>query len=154
MNATKNNSAHEIGVTKDAAFAREEQELAGVLGEFRRSVHAWSEVEFARERKPRPARRPLFGLRLAVASALLMIVAGMTGGIALHQHNADVAIQQARQNAEKQRQADEQARLKQLELQKQSATAQKDDALLDAIDRDVAQEAPTAMEPLASLMSR
>ncbi len=154
MNFTKNNSVHGGGTMQDAGFEQQEQELASVLAEFRNSVHAWSEREFARERKPVPVRRPLFGFRLAAASALLLLVAGITGGVALRQHLADAAIPQARQNAEKQRQADEQARMKQLEMQKKNAAARQDDALLDAIDSDVAQETPEAMEPLASLMGR
>lgn len=134
-------------------FAQQERELAEVLGAFRQSAHAWSDAEFNRERKIVPARRPLFGFRLAVASTLLMLAASITGGITVYQHYHDIAVTQARQDAEKKRLADEKARIDKMN-QDQMAGRSNDDALLADIDSDIAQESPAAMEPLASLMAR
>lgn len=137
-----------------ANFERDERELAEVLGSFRLSVHAWSDAEFNRERRVVPAHRPLFGFRLAAASCVLLLAAGITGGVAVHEHNQDVAIQQARQDAEMKRKAAEQAQLKKMQQEQLAAHSVNDDALLADIDSDIAQESPEAMQPLASLMTR
>jgi hypothetical protein len=153
MNFSKNKSTQATGAGEQTSFEREERELAEVLGTFRQSVHAWSDAEFNRERKILPVRKPLFGFRLVLASSLLMIAAGVTGGITVYQHYHDIAIIQAQKDADKKRQDDEKARLDKMN-QDQMAGRSNDDALLADIDSDIAQESPAAMEPLASLMAR
>ncbi len=159
MNFMKNKTTQRTEAAAQANFEgqdfdAQERELAEVLGAFRQSVHAWSDAEFNRERKLVPARRPLFGFRLAVASSLLMIAAGVTGGITVYQHYHDIAVTQARQDAEKKRLADEKARIDKMNQDQMAGHRENDDALLADIDSDIAQESPAAMEPLASLMAR
>jgi len=129
------------------SFENEDRELQAALRNFRDSVHAWSEEEMAR---PRQVRRvsgwvklmanPLLGWGMAGVLAAAVVTVPVT----VH-HERQVAAQRLAAVQEQQRQAAEAAaRLAQNSVD--------DEELLWHVDSDIAQAAPDAMEPLASLM--
>jgi hypothetical protein len=141
-------------------FESQEKELASVLGAYRQSVHAWSADLMERQPVRRFAHKPasswsVLTWRFATfAMSGLMLAALAGGGLIQYERNIDaknIAQQQANQKKlDEQKNADE----------KQAAEAQlaanqnmQDDELLAAVDSDVAQQTPEAMEPLASLMN-
>ncbi|MDR3723256.1 MAG: hypothetical protein P4K83_02050 [Terracidiphilus sp.] len=68
-----------------------EPELEQALGDFRASVKAWSEVEYARPRQAAASRREL-SWRLALSGAIcLVLVAGTLGEIYLHPRGPEQA---------------------------------------------------------------
>jgi type IV secretory pathway TrbF-like protein len=118
-----------------------EPELRQALGEFRLSVHAWSEAAYSRERGVAVAA-PRQSWRLAAGWALgfVLAVGGVSGGV-YQRHHSQVLAQIAQQQ--------------EIERQKQAALEKERDeeALLASVDTDVSQEVPSAMEPLAQLMA-
>jgi hypothetical protein len=122
----------------------QEKELEQVLAHFRQSVHAWSEAELSRPRTLAPAA-PHRSWRIASAWALGCVLAAgsLAGGLYDRHHRQELAAAAARE-ARAQQQAAEQ--------QLQAAARQQDAKLFADMDRDVSQEVPSAMEPLAQLM--
>jgi len=118
--------------------------LRQALGEFRDSVHAWSDAEWMRQRRLHAtvAHR---AWRLAAGWALAaVLLAGTTSGgvYAYHRHALAVQAAQARE-AERQRAiAAEQARHR----------AQQEEELLASVDSAVSRTVPSALEPLADLV--
>jgi hypothetical protein len=129
------------------SFETEDQELQAALKNFRASVHAWSELEMTR---PRQVRRISGWVRLMANPLLSWGMAGVLAAamvtipVTVH-HERQVAAQRLAAVQEQQRQAaDAAARLAQNSVD--------DEELLRHVDSDIAQAAPDAMEPLASLM--
>ena len=130
-------------------FENEDQDVQTALKNFRASVHAWSEQEMARPRQVQPVR--LSGWMRLMATPMLgwglasvLVVAGVTVPVRVH-HERQVAAMRQAAIQEQQRQAVEAAaRLAQNSMD--------DEELLKHVDSDIAQAAPDAMEPLASLM--
>jgi len=143
-----------------AAFDQTAQdpELDTVLRNFRASVHAWSEATYqsgveataqsrieaaGRSRAlvlPPAPRRILWNRSLAWSLSLVLTAGVATTGI-YEFHQKEVARDKAiQQEIEHQRQLAQQH-------------ARDVDELLARVDSDVSREAPTAMEPLASLMA-
>jgi cell division protein FtsL len=124
----------------------EDRELQAALKNFRDSIHTWSEREMAR---PRQVRRVSGFARLMINPLLgwgmagVLAVAAVTVPVSVH-HERQVAAQRLAAVQEQQRQAAEAARLAQNSID--------DEDLLRHVDSDIAQAAPDAMEPLASLM--
>lgn len=115
--------------------------LEGALRNFRQSVHAWSEAEFARPRAVAPASARVHRPWALVSSALgIVLAAGIAAG-GVHEHNQ--RIEQARIAA--QRQAEQQRELA-------AEKARESENLLANIDKDVSREVPSALEPLAQMM--
>lgn len=123
-----------IETTRDA-------ELEGALRNFRQSVHAWSEAEFARPRTIAPAPSRVHRPWALVSSALgVVLAAGLAvGGV----HERNLRIEQARIAA--QREAEQQ---RQIAAEK----AKQSENLLANIDTAVSREVPSALEPLAQMM--
>jgi len=124
-----------------------ETELEEALKNFRLSVHAWSDAEFARPRMV-ALRHRHWNWRLATGWALGCVLAmgSISAGIFVH-HRQQIREQLAHLAALRQEQQ------RQLAAQ-QAAAARDDDArLMAAVDKDVSQDVPTAMEPLAQLMN-
>jgi hypothetical protein len=129
--------------------AAQNPELEAVLKDFRASVHAWSEatyrscIEADRSRalvlSPAP-QRTLWRRSLAWALSLVL-AAGVAMAGAYEYHQKELARQaNIQREIEHQRQVAEQH-------------ARDEDELLARVDSDVSREAPSAMEPLASLMA-
>lgn len=127
----------------------QDPELEAVLRDFRSSVHAWSETAYqsrseAADRSralvlsPGP-HRTLWRQSLVWALSLVLTAGVATEG--MYQYHQKMLAHQA-------------AIQRELERQRQIAAehAREADELLARVDSDVSREAPTAMEPLASLM--
>ena len=114
--------------------------LEEVLGDFRASVHAWSEAAYNRPRTVRTVRRLSWRLAAGWAMGCVLVACGLTGGIYEHHLRQDQARIVARDQARPQQMAP-------------AERTQVDDAdLLATVDSDVSREVPSAMEPLAQLM--
>lgn len=121
-----------------------DQELAEALKDFRGSVHAWSDAMLTRPRTVKAEVR-VRSWRLAAGWALgcFLLAGGVSGGLVERHHKIELARMAAEQKAAAvRRQAEEQAKAK-----------VSDEVLLAGVDSDVSREVPSAMEPLAQLMS-
>ncbi len=121
----------------------EDARLEEVLGNFRLSVQAWSEAAM-RPFAPAMAATPnsiAWRRTLAWAMGILIAVGAASGALYEH-HRQQVLAWQAQQ------------RQLQLEQRAQAARRAADmDQLLANVDRDVSQEVPDALEPLAEMMT-
>jgi hypothetical protein len=130
--------------------AAQDPELDAVLSDFRASVHARSEAMYrsrfqtaGRSRAlvlSSAPRRALWHHSMAWALSVVLTAAVVSAGL-LQYHQKEVARQAAIQ-----RELDRQRMVSQQH-------ARDTDDLLARVDSDVSREAPTAMEPLASLMA-
>jgi len=118
--------------------------IEDALHNFKLSVHAWSDTAYTR---PRPAAQTLRhrSWRLAAGWALgCALVAGtISGGVIEHQHQLDLARHAAAQKAAQQEKL----------LKEQQASQVDEEDLLAKVDSDVSRQVPSAMEPLAQMMS-
>jgi hypothetical protein len=128
----------------------ETEQVQAALRHFRESVHEWSEQEFGRARVVRRSRWDAMWRVLArpamvwsLASALVVVSVGIPASV---HHERQVA-------AERQASLDREQAMQAEAAKQQVTTAMSDDELLSHVDSDIAQAAPDAMEPLASLMS-
>jgi len=126
---------------EQAAAVVREIELEQALMNFRASVKAWSEAELSRSRmavKVVGQRHwwPAAGWALGCA----LLAGGAGGGVYEHHQRIVTARVAAARAAEQQR----------LAAADQARDAEED--LLAKVDKDVSQEVPSAMEPLARLM--
>jgi len=114
------------------------------LGEFRSSVKAWGEATL---RQPMavtaPATRVLaWRGRLAWAMGFLLAMGATSGAIYENHHQRVLAWQAQQQEMRVQRQRAQAAE-----------RAAEMDQLMANVDRDVSQEVPDALEPLAQMMT-
>ena len=119
-------------------------ELDQAIREFRLSVHAWSAAAMNRPRTMLAAAPPRRIWRLAAGWALsaVLLIGGLSAGVFEH-HRQQMKLAQAR--------IAEQQRLEAAQKLKQARQADED--LLAKVDSDVSQAVPSAMEPLAQLMT-
>lgn len=120
---------------------QESYELDEALQDFRLSVHGWSEAVYSRPRTvAAPVRRRNW--RLAAGWALgCVLVAGSLSGGGLYRHRQQQMRVAAERMAEQQR------------LAAQEKARQEEEDLLARVDSDVSRPVPSAMEPLAQLMT-
>jgi hypothetical protein len=116
-------------------------ELDEALSNFKASVCAWSDAEYA---SPRTAERTVRhrSWRLAAGWALgcVLVAGSVSGGVHERHQRQEQARIAAAQEAARQRVAAEQR-------------AKDEEELLAKVDSEVSQEVPSAMEPLAQLMA-
>lgn len=126
-------------------------ELKEALGEFRMSVHAWSDAVYARPRAAVAAgRRRIWRLAAGWALGCVLVACGASAGVWQHyQHQQEMRVTAARV-AGHQRLAAQQR--KQQAKQKEEDQLVRED-LLAQVDKDVSREVPAAMEPLGQLMT-
>jgi uncharacterized protein HemX len=118
--------------------------LGDALLEFKASVHAWSDAAYSAARTA--PTRPAITWRRTLAWALSLVLAsGALSGAVYERHHQQVLAQQQHQR-ELQLQHQQQ-----MAAQQQHASEAED--LMAKIDSDVAREVPTAMEPLAQMMT-
>lgn len=132
--------------------------LEEVLKDFRSSVHAWSKAEFARPRSVVAAEyRRSWRMAAAWAMGCVLAVTGISAGVYGH-HRQELALRIAARAAQQQRVTEarlaaSQAVAEQAEEKTAVADAKMpDEKLMAVVDKDVSQEVPSAMEPLADLM--
>jgi 3-oxoacyl-[acyl-carrier-protein] synthase III len=125
--------------------------LNKALGEFRLSVHAWSDAAYGRTRTavvPNPRR--VWWLAAGWALGCVLVAGGASAGVwEHHQHQQEMRIAAAHAVGQ-QRQAT-QVREQQVREEKADLLTRED--LLAKVDKDVSREVPAAMEPLGQLMA-
>jgi hypothetical protein len=135
-----NGQKEQVLQTRDQDF-----ELEQALKDFKSSVYAWSEAELSRPRMwTREVRHRSWRLALGWAMGSVLVVGSVSGGLLERQHKLEVARMAAQQQAAE--------RQKQL-LEQRATVAVTDESLLAGVDSDVSRGVPSAMEPLAQMMS-
>ena len=133
MGADFENEDRELGV---------DAELGEALKNFRSNVHAWGEGEHGRTRQVRTLHE--LSWRMAASWALgCVLAAGSVSGVFFERHH--------QQELAKIAAAEQAARQQKLEAEQRAL--KEDEDLLAKVDSDVSREVPSAMEPLAQLMS-
>lgn len=121
-----------------------EPELREALGNFKLSVEAWSDAMISR---PREAKAPARANWSAVTKWALgcVVFAGTVSGGVYQNHRQQVAqkIEAARIAAQQQ----------QREMAAAQVAKENEEDLMANVDSDVAREVPSALEPLATLMT-
>ena len=120
-------------------------ELKSALADFRLSFHAFSDAAYARARMPlarAPRRGRVWRLVAGCALGCVLLAGSVSSGVYRH-HRKEVGIAQARE-AQHQRQ---------LAADRASQQAREEEDLLAKVDSVIARQTPSAMEPLARLMS-
>jgi hypothetical protein len=131
------------GRTEESAeFEALDPVLQQSLGDFKASVHAWSDAMVSR---PRTARqvvvRRTWRLAAGWALASVLLAGAASGGLYEHHHRQEMARIAAARAAEHERQA-------------AAERARTEEDLLARVDSDVSREVPSALEPLAQLMTQ
>jgi ribosomal protein S21 len=128
---------------KEQTVDAQDAELDEALRDFKSSVYAWSDAAYFR---PRVVTREVRGRnwRLATGWALGCVLAAgsVSGGLYERHHRREMEKMAAEQRAAEQRLREQQAK-----------AAISDEALLADVDSAVSRQVPSAMEPLAQLMS-
>jgi hypothetical protein len=130
--------------SKKGVFAElDDPHLRDALLDFNASVHAWGDAAYSAARTA-PVR-PAMAWRRTLAWALsLAISAGALSGAVYERHHQQVLAQQQHQR---------ELQVEQQKLAAQQQHAREAEDLMAKIDSDVAREVPTAMEPLAQMMT-
>ncbi len=116
-----------------------EPEVREALGDFKSSLDAWSEAASSLPRTAKVQARTNWGLVTKWALGCVVFAGTVSGGIYENQRQKEAARTEAARVAEHQR-----------EVAAQRVKDEED--LMAKVDSDVAQEVPSALEPLASLM--
>ena len=116
-------------------------ELKQALGDFKASVHAWSEAMYGRPQKAHlTVAHRTWRLAAGWAMACVLLAGAVSGGVyERHQRQEQARIAAARQAAAQRQMAEQRAR--------------EEEDLMANVDSDVSREVPSALEPLASLMT-
>lgn len=119
--------------------------LDQALKNFRSSVHTWSADAYSRPHLPVRVYRTSWRMATAWALGLVLVSGSVAGGLYERQHKQELAkIAAAAKMARQQRLAQA--------LRAQNDRKENED-LLAKVDSDVSRSVPSAMEPLAQLMS-
>jgi uncharacterized protein HemX len=120
-----------------------DRELAETLQEYRAGINAWAEAAMVRPRavEVRPAHRPIWRLAAGWGLSCVLVVGGLSAGAYTHVHRQQMAKIAAARVVEQQK------------VVAEARAQQEEEDLLAQVDSDVSREVPSAMEPLAQLMS-
>ena len=142
-------------------FAQVEMDpvLKQALGDFKASVHAWSEAEFARPRTVHAEAHGLKRVALGWSLAGVLLAGGVTGVVMFSHHGHQdpaVATVQGTQSPRQQAADAGQPATVQEAAHPVSATAaarqeSQDEELLASVDSAVSRTVPSAMDPLVDL---
>jgi hypothetical protein len=131
--------------------AVEDAELEMALSHFKQSVHGWSEQEFSRVRLAESAAPRAWWARMRMpVAAWTMAGALLVAAIAVPVEVGHQRSLTETHRKELDRQAKDAATAAVIA---QDASMISDEELLDHVDSDIAQAAPDALEPLATMMS-
>ena len=113
-----------------------------VLGNFKASVHAWSDaiVSHPRNEPELTARKTWWRLTPGWVLGCFVFVGAVSGGLYQNHHQQELARIAAARKAEQQRQI-------------AAECARQEEDLLAKVDSDISRQVPSAMEPLAALMT-
>jgi hypothetical protein len=120
-----------------------EPELREALGNFKTSVTGWSEAMMSRPREVKTPARTSWGFAKWALSCVVF-AATVSGG--LYENHRQVEVAKAEAVAAR---AAEQQRA----MAAQKAKEQSAEELMAKVDSDISREVPSALEPLASLMT-
>ncbi|HEY2467936.1 MAG TPA: hypothetical protein VGI45_08840 [Terracidiphilus sp.] len=127
-------------------FEALEPELREALGNFKASVTAWSETTMSRPREVKVPVRTNWGLVTKWALGCAVFAGTVSGGMYQSYRQQEIVKSEAAAAATR---ATEQQR----ELAAQTAKEQSAEDLMAKVDSDISQQVPSALEPLASLMT-
>lgn len=116
-----------------------EKELEQTLKDFRADAHAWSEAVYTQPHMSVKIYKTSWKVAAGWALGCVLAVGSMAGGLYEHHHVKEQEKIAADRAAHEQKLAAEQRR--------------QNEDLLAKIDTDVSREVPSAMEPLAQLMT-
>lgn len=123
-----------------------EPELREALGNFKSSVTTWSEAMMSRPREVKAPARTNWAFVAKWALGCVVFAGTVSGGI--YQNHRQVEAAKAAVAAAAAR-ATEQQR----ELAEQTTKEQSADELMANVDSDIARQVPSALQPMASLMT-
>ncbi len=118
-----------------------EPELREALGNFKASVDAWSDAMMSRPREAKAPARTNWSAVTKWALGCVVFAGTVSGGLYQNHQQQEAAKVEAVRIAEQQR-----------ELAASKMKIQ-DDELMANVDSDIAREVPSALEPMASLMT-
>lgn len=128
-----------------------ESELREALGNFKASATAWSEAMMSRPREAKAPARTNWGLVTKWALGCVVFAGTVSGGMYQNYRQQEIAKAEADAAA---RAAEQQRELAAHAAQEQSAqSTQSAEELMAKVDSDISREVPSALEPLASLMT-
>ena len=116
--------------------------LKQALGEFKASVHAWSEAAYSRPRTARHIVHRTWRMAAGWGLASLLLAGTISGGIYEHHRQAEAQRVAAQEAAHQREVAAQQAR----------EEAQQEEDMLASVDTAVSREVPSAMEPLVEIL--
>jgi hypothetical protein len=119
----------------------QEAELREALGNFKASVDAWSDAMMSRPREAKAPARTNWSAVTKWALGCVVFAGTVSGGVYQNHRQQEEARVEAARIAEQQRQ---------LAATKVSI---QDDDLMANVDSDIAREVPSALQPMASLMT-
>ena len=129
------------GICDSDQMGGEADGLEEALGEFRLSIHAWSEAALNRPRLVIETGRRNWRLATGWALGCALAIGGVSGGWFEHRQHQEMARAAAARSAEQQR------------LAALERSRHEEEDLLAKVDSDISREVPSAMEPLAQLMA-
>ena len=123
-----------------------EPELREALGNFRSSVTAWSEAMMTRPREAKAPARTNWSFAAKWALGCVVFAGTVSGGVYQNHRQQEMAKAEAAEAAARDAQ-------QQRELAAQTEKEQSAEDLMAKVDSDIAREVPSALEPMASLMT-
>ena len=117
-------------------------ELEQALKNFQSSVHAWSEAVYSQPHMPVRVHRTSWRVAAGWALGCVLAAGSLTGGLYERHHRQELAKIAAAQEAERQQ-----------KLAAEERSSKENEDLLAKVDSDVSREVPSAMEPLAQMMT-
>ncbi|MGA8741880.1 MAG: hypothetical protein WB561_11910 [Terracidiphilus sp.] len=120
-----------------------EPELREALGNFKASVNSWSSAMISRPREVQAPSGTNWSAVTKWALACVVFVTTLSGGVYQNHRQQEAAKAEAARVAEQQ----------QREMAATQLAKENEQDLMANVDSDVAREVPSALEPLASLMT-
>jgi hypothetical protein len=124
-----------------------EPELREALGNFKASVDAWSDAMMSRPRRAKAPARTNWSAVTKWAMGCVVFVGTVSGGLYQNYRQQEVARVEAARVAEQRRE------LAATKVTKPEDDLTANDDLMANVDSDIAREVPSALEPMASLMT-
>jgi len=119
-----------------------EPELREALGNFKLSVDAWSEAMMSRPREAKAPVRANWSAVVKWALGCVVFAGTVSGGVYQNHRQLEAAKVEATRVAEQQ-----------LEMEAAKLAKLDEEDLMANVDSDVARQVPSALEPLATLMT-
>ncbi len=120
-----------------------EPELREALGNFKASVDSWSNAMMSRPREAKAPSRTNWSAVTKWALACVVFVGTLSGGVYQNHRQQEGAKAEAARVAEQQKR----------EMATTQLAKEDEEDLMANVDSDVARQVPSALEPLASLMT-